>query len=50
MFQRPTPDKLNLDGEMDGHKVRMQLGLVDDKKMLLVSRGFRWVQETPFNR
>ncbi len=49
-FQRPTPDQLILDGQMDGHKVRMQLRLFDREKFLLVSRGFHWVQETPFNR
>jgi len=35
---------------MDGHKVHMQLELFDRKKFLLVSRGFHWVQENPFNR
>ena len=49
-FQRPTPDQLILDGQMDGHKVRMQLRLFDREKFLLVSRGFHWVQENPFNR
>jgi len=48
-FQRPTPDQLVLDGQMDGHKVRMQMQLFDRKKFLLVSRGFHWVQEKPFN-
>ena len=49
-FQRPVPDQLILDGQMDGHKVHMQLQLFDRKKFLLVSRGFHWVQEKPFNR
>lgn len=49
-FQRPTPDQLILDGQMDGHKVRMQLRLFDRQKFLLISRGFHWVQEIPFNR
>jgi uncharacterized membrane protein YphA (DoxX/SURF4 family) len=49
-FQRPTPDQLILDGQMDGHKVRMQLRLFDREKFLLISRGFHWVQEDPFNR
>ncbi|MGA8878457.1 MAG: DoxX family protein [Candidatus Korobacteraceae bacterium] len=49
-FQRPTPDQLILDGQMDGHKVRMQLRLFDREKFLLISRGFHWVQENPFNR
>ncbi len=49
-FRRPTPDQLILDGQMDGHKVRMQLRLFDREKFLLISRGFHWVQENPFNR
>jgi len=49
-FQRQTPDQLTLDGQMDGHKVRMQLRLFGREKFLLISRGFHWVQEVPFNR
>ena len=49
-FQRPAPDQLVLDGDMDSHKVHMQLKLLDRNKFLLVSRRFHWIQETPFNR
>ena len=49
-FQRPSPDRLILDGEMEGHKVRMELQRFDSNKFLLVSRGFHWVQEYPYNR
>ena len=49
-FQRATQDRLILDGSMDGHKIHMQLQLVDRSKFLLVSRGFHWIQEYPFNR
>ena len=49
-FQRPTPDQLTLDGDIDNHKVHMQLELFDRNKFLLVSRGFHWIQENPFNR
>jgi hypothetical protein len=28
----------------------MQLRLVDRSKFMVVSRGFHWVQEYPFNR
>jgi hypothetical protein len=49
-FQRPAPDQLILDGTMDGQKIHMKLQLVDRAKFLLVSRGFHWVQEQPFNR
>lgn len=50
VFQRPTPEQLILDGEMDSHKLHMQLQLFDRQKFLLVSRGFHWIQEYPFNR
>jgi hypothetical protein len=49
-FERPSPGQLTLDGEMDGHKTRLQLKLLNRDKFLLVSRGFHWVQEVPFNR
>jgi len=49
-FERPTKDRLILDGNMDGHQVHMQLRLVDRNQFLLVSRGFHWIQEDPFNR
>ena len=49
-YQRPAEDQLILDGNMDGRKVHMQLQLFDRKKFLLLSRGFHWIQEHPFNR
>jgi len=49
-YQRPTPAKLTLDGEVDGKHIQMAMTLHDLNKFLLVSRGFNWVQEQPFNR
>ena len=49
-FQRVAPDQLTLNGEMDGHKIHMQLQLVDRSKFLLINRGFHWIQEYPLNR
>jgi hypothetical protein len=49
-FQQPAPDRLLLDGKMNGHTMHMQLRLVDRNTFLLVTRGFHWVQENPFNR
>ena len=50
-FDRPdNGDSMVLDGEMGGHKVRFDLRRMDHTKMLLLSRGFSWVQERPFNR
>jgi hypothetical protein len=48
-FQRPAADRLMLDGTMDGHTVHMELRR-SDTSFLLVTRGFHWVQEYPFNR
>jgi hypothetical protein len=50
VFERPAPDQLILDGSMDGHKIHMQMQLLERTKFLLVSRGFHWIQEAPFNR
>ncbi len=49
-FQQTAPDRLVLDGEMDGKSVQMRLELQPRENFLLVSRGFRWIQEYPFNR
>jgi hypothetical protein len=49
-FQQPDAERMIVDGAMDGHAVRMQLRLFDRNKFLLVSRGFHWIQESPFNR
>jgi hypothetical protein len=42
--------QMTLRGELDGHRLDMHLRAVDRDKFLLVTRGFRWVQEYPFNR
>jgi hypothetical protein len=39
-----------LDGELNGHKVRMSLERLDANTFTLVNRGFHWVQEYPYNR
>jgi uncharacterized membrane protein YphA (DoxX/SURF4 family) len=49
-FTRPAENQLTLDGEMDGHAIHMDLQLLDRNKSLLVSRGFHWIQESPYNR
>ncbi len=49
-FERPVHDRLIVDGKIDGYTVQMKLRLVDRSKFLLVSRGFHWVQDLPFNR
>ena len=49
-FQRPDPERLILDGSLDGHAIHMETRVFDRNKFLLVSRGFNWIQERPFNR
>jgi len=49
-FQRPAAETMILDGDMDGHKIHMQLKLFDRTRFLLVNRGFHWINERPFNR
>jgi hypothetical protein len=41
---------LQLDGVLDGDTVSVRLRQVDHTRFLLTSRGFRWVNEVPFNR
>jgi hypothetical protein len=49
-FGRAGTDALTLDGTLGGDKVHLQTRLLDRSKLMLVSRGFHWVQEYPFNR
>jgi hypothetical protein len=43
-FQRPAQDQLALVGDMDGHKIRLQLQLVDYDTLRLLNSRFRWVR------
>jgi hypothetical protein len=49
-FQRPAAGQLTLDGEMNGAPLHLQLHQQDRNKLMLISRGFHWVQERPFYR
>jgi hypothetical protein len=49
-FTRPSPNHLVLDGTMNGQKATLQLTRLDHTKFLLVTRGFHWIQDYPFNR
>ena len=49
-FQRPDTDHLILTGVIDGQRLELRTTRIDREKFLLVSRGFNWVQEFPFNR
>jgi hypothetical protein len=49
-FDRRDDRTLWLDGDMAGHRIRMSLRLFDHTKLLLLNRGFNWIEEYPFNR
>jgi hypothetical protein len=49
-YEQPSPGVLVLNGSLDGHKMQMQARLFERNNFLLVTRGFHWVQEYPFNR
>jgi hypothetical protein len=49
-YTRPEDGVLILEGPFEGEKIRARLRRADDTEFLLRSRGFRWVNEYPFNR
>jgi hypothetical protein len=49
-FERPEPDRMTLDGSLDGHRVRATLRLTDPSSFRLTTRGFHWINEVPYNR
>ena len=50
VYRQPRPDVLFVEGPFDGHEVRARLRLTEPPELLLVTRGFRWINERPFNR
>jgi hypothetical protein len=49
-YNQPSPDRLILDGTLNNRRIRMETHLFPRENFLLVSRGFNWIQEVPFNR
>jgi hypothetical protein len=49
-WSRPDPDHLAIECTIGGVPVSARLRKVDMSKFLLVSRGFHWISEFPFNR
>jgi hypothetical protein len=49
-YERTSPTKLTLAGDIDGKRVRMAMTQRDLNSFFLISRGFNWVQEFPVNR
>ncbi|MFE9576012.1 hypothetical protein ACFYO1_06475 [Nocardia sp. NPDC006044] len=46
-YTRPTPDRLSLDGQLNGHHVTLSLDQVDLNSFPLRSTKFKWVQDYP---
>jgi hypothetical protein len=49
-YEQPDPEHLTLRGTLAGDDLTVTLKKVDTSKMPLVSRGFHWVNEVPYNR
>lgn len=47
---RPQPDQLILDGTFDHKRLRIEFKRQPESASILISRGFHWVNEYPFNR
>ncbi len=43
-FERPTAERLILDGDMDGYRIHMELQLVGFDSFRLLNSGFRWIR------
>jgi hypothetical protein len=49
-YQQPGPEIFTVAGAIDGQTITARLHRVDESKFQLLSRGFHWVSERPFNR
>ncbi len=49
-YSRIDSNRMNLDGSLGGHRTHFELRRENPNELPLVSRGFHWVQEYPFNR
>ena len=51
-FKKQQPDRntVLLAAELDGHKFTATLHRMPLPRFLLTTRGFHWINETPFNR
>jgi hypothetical protein len=48
--ERPAPDRLRLNGQLDGRAVTMSLERIDLNGFTLRNRGFNWFQDYPYFR
>jgi uncharacterized membrane protein YphA (DoxX/SURF4 family) len=50
VWSRTDAEHVTLDGRIQWSPATVKLRKMDPTKLLLVSRGFHWIQEIPFNR
>lgn len=48
--RQPSPDRLDLEGTLEGHAIKARLRRTDLAPFRLTNRGFHWINEYPFNR
>lgn len=49
-YDDAEPGVMTVSGRVDGWETHMRLERVDHTQFVLLQRGFRWVQDRPFNR
>lgn len=49
-YSNPDTDHVELKGSLNNSPVTIRLRRIDTSKFLLLSRGFHWINEMPFNR
>ncbi|HEY2292397.1 MAG TPA: hypothetical protein VGM86_17000 [Thermoanaerobaculia bacterium] len=49
-FKQVAPDVLALEGTVDGKQIRGRFRRLDDSRFPLLSHGFHWISEWPFDR
>jgi hypothetical protein len=49
-YKRSSPGALTLEGTFERQRVRAELRRVPEPAFLLLTRGFHWINEYPFNR
>lgn len=49
-YERPEPGRMIVRGTFEGREIEVELRERDLEEMLLISRGYHWINETPFNR
>ena len=49
-WSQPDPEHLIVEGSFRNATIHVRFKKIDESKFLLVSRGFNWIQEYPFNR